>query len=98
MLYKPLQPSDFDGSEKGGSCFLPGNPSLSEPLEYVAVDILGPLPKTGHGNRFLLVMTDRFSKLTRTVPLRIITAFTVGKAFCDQWVFVYGAPRYVFMV
>jgi hypothetical protein len=28
-LYKPLQPSDFDGSEKGGSCFLPGNPSLS---------------------------------------------------------------------
>jgi hypothetical protein len=31
-LYKPLQPSDFDVSEKGGSCFLPGNPSLSLPV------------------------------------------------------------------
>jgi hypothetical protein len=29
-------------------------------LDYVAIDILGPLPKTEHGNRFLLVMTDSF--------------------------------------
>ena len=28
-LYKPCLPSDFDGSEKGGSCFCPWNPSLS---------------------------------------------------------------------
>jgi transposase InsO family protein len=32
--------------------------------------------------------------MTRTVPLRIISAFTVARAFCEQWVFVYGAPRY----
>lgn len=81
-------------SERKRTSFLKLFPA-SEPLEYVAVDILGPLPKTEHGNRFLLVMTDRFSKLTRTVPLRSISAFTVAKAFCDQWVFVYGAPRYV---
>jgi transposase InsO family protein len=47
------------------------------------------------GIRFLLVMMDRFSKLTRTVPLRSISAFTVARAFCEQWLFVYGAPRYV---
>jgi transposase InsO family protein len=41
------------------------------------------------------VITDRFSKLTRMVPLRSISAFTVARAFCEQWVFVYGAPRYV---
>jgi Integrase zinc binding domain len=46
----------------------------SSPLEYVSMDILGPLPKTEQGNRFLLVITDRFSKLTRTVPLRTIVA------------------------
>ena len=28
-LYKPRLPSDFDGSEKGGSCFCPWNRSLS---------------------------------------------------------------------
>jgi hypothetical protein len=53
----------------------------SGPLEYVDLDILGPLPKTEHGNKFLLVMTDRLSKLTRTVPLRSISAFVVAKAF-----------------
>jgi Integrase zinc binding domain len=63
-------------------------------LEFVAMDILGPLPKMEYGNRFLLVISDRFSKLTRTVPLRTITALGVPKAFCDAWVFSYGPPRY----
>jgi hypothetical protein len=40
-------------------------------------------------------MTDRFSKLTRTVPLRSISALKGTRAFCEQWVFVYGAPWYV---
>jgi hypothetical protein len=61
-------------------------------LEFVAMDILGSLPKTEHGNRFLLVISDRFSKLTRTDPLRTITALGVAKDFCDAWVFSYG-PR-----
>lgn len=34
----------------------------SRPLEFVAVDILGPLPKMKKGNRFLLVIGDRYSK------------------------------------
>ena len=67
----------------------------SSPLTYVSIDILGPLPKTNHGNRFLLVMTDRFSKLTRTVPLRSTSAYAVAKAFCDHWVFTYGPPCHV---
>jgi transposase InsO family protein len=74
----------------------------SGPLEFVAMDmetnsrdILSPLPKMEHGNRFLLVISDRFSKLTRTVPLRTIAAFGVAKAFCDAWVFSYGPPRYL---
>jgi hypothetical protein len=66
----------------------------SEPLELVSLDILGTLPKTEHGNRFLLVITHRFSKLTRTVPLRTISILVVAKAFCEHWVFVYGRPRY----
>jgi hypothetical protein len=46
----------------------------AEPLAYVSIDILGPLPKTEHGNVFLLFITDLFSKLTRIVPLRVISA------------------------
>jgi hypothetical protein len=51
------------------------------PLESVAMDILGPLPRTKHGNRFLLVISDRYSRVTKTVPLRTVTALSVARAF-----------------
>ena len=65
----------------------------TKPLEYVAMDILGPLPRTKHGMRFILVITDRFTKLTKTVPLRTITSLAVARAFCRDWVFSYGTPN-----
>jgi Integrase zinc binding domain len=30
------------------------------PLDFVAIDVLGPLPTTARGNRFVLCITDRF--------------------------------------
>jgi hypothetical protein len=56
------------------------------------MDILGPLPRTKHGNRFLLVISDRYSKVTKTIPLRIVTALSVARAFCDHRAYVYGPP------
>jgi len=67
----------------------------SGPLEYVAIDILGPLPRTKQGNQYLLVIADRFSKLVRTVPLKRITALSVAQAFANEWVCVYGPPLYL---
>jgi hypothetical protein len=63
-----------------------------EPLEFVAIDIFGPLPKTAHGNRFLLVISDRFSKLTRTIPMRTTTALAVAKAFAQIGYFHMALP------
>ena len=65
------------------------------PLEYVAIDILGPLPKTTNGHRCLLCITDRYSKMVRNIPLKNITAATVAKAFCEHWVFQYGPPAHL---
>jgi Integrase zinc binding domain len=62
--------------ERSRSSYLKLFPA-TRPLANVAIDILEPLPKTEHGNRFLLVMTDRFSKLTNTVPLLTTTASCV---------------------
>ena len=62
------------------------------PLEFVSIDILGELIRTKRGHRFLLVITDRFSKLVRTVPLKRITAADIAKAFVTHWVFIYGPP------
>lgn len=37
----------------------------SGPLEFIAIEILGPLPETTNGNQFVVVMTDRYSKMIR---------------------------------
>ena len=64
----------------------------TKPLECVAIDILGPLPTSNAGHKFLLVMTDRFSKLTQVTPLKRIKTLDVARAFVNDWVFKYGAP------
>lgn len=63
------------------------------PLESVALDLLGPLLRTQRGNLHLLVITDRFTKLTVTVPMSRITAWELAHAFTRHWVFVYGPPK-----
>jgi len=64
-----------------------------KPLEDVGIDILGPLPRTKKGNKFLLIISCRFSKLTQVAPLKTITAYNVAVAFVTQWAFKYGPPR-----
>ena len=65
----------------------------TSPLESLAIDIIGPLTKTKKGLRFLLVTSDRFSKLNHVVALRRIDAYTVAVAFVEAWVFKYGPPK-----
>jgi transposase InsO family protein len=66
----------------------------SAPMEFIAMDLLGPLTLTERGNRFLLVVTDRFSELTRAYPLASTTAEVVAKVFFDGWFSAgYGIPR-----
>ena len=64
----------------------------TEPLSAVCLDLFGPLPKTAMGNRYLFVMADCFSKLTRVVALPRKGAETGASAFCDTWVAFYGPP------
>ena len=63
------------------------------PLDYVAIDILGPLIQSKDGYKYILVISDRFSKLTGTVPLETVNEKTVAQAFLNHWAFVYGPPR-----
>ena len=64
----------------------------SKPGEQVAIDLLGPLPRTRSGFEYVLVITDRFSKMTKAHPLRGIGAYQVARAFCTEWVYHYGQP------
>lgn len=58
----------------------------SEPLREVNIDILGPLTRSVARNRLVLIFTERFSKVTRCVALREITAITVASALMEVWV------------
>jgi Integrase zinc binding domain len=51
------------------------------PLEFVDIDVLGPFPKTKRGNRFCMVMCDRFSKVSIAVLIPDQTAHTCAKRF-----------------
>jgi len=62
----------------------------TEPLTDLCMDLLGPLPRTAAGNEHLLVIVDRFSKMTRAIPLERIDAETIAAAFLDYWVAAYG--------
>ena len=62
-------------------------------LEYVAMDILGLLPQTKHGMRFILVITDQFTKITKAEPIRTVTSLAVDRALYKAWVFHYGTPK-----
>lgn len=61
-------------------------------MERVAVDILGPLPLTRKGNKYVLVMVDCFTKWTEAVALPDQEATTIARAFVDTIVCHFGAP------
>jgi len=65
------------------------------PLTDLCMDLLGPVPRTAAGNEHLLVIVDRFSKMTRAIPLQRIDAETIAAAFLDNWVADYGPPATV---
>lgn len=62
------------------------------PFERIQMDILGHLPRSSKGNRYLLVVIDCFSKWVEALPLKSIKAKVVAEVFVDQIVFRFGIP------
>ena len=57
------------------------------------MDILGPLPLTPHGNRFVLVVTDYFTKWTESYAIPNQEAVTVAEKLVGEFVCRFGVPR-----
>ena len=53
--------------------FIP-QPVVTEPFRHVAMDIVGPLPRTKSGNRYILVMCDYATRYPEAVPVKAIDA------------------------
>lgn len=67
--------------------------NVGVPLERIAVDILGPLPRTYKGNRYLMVVGDYFSKWADLyIPIRDQEANTVANKLVERVITILGVP------
>ena len=58
----------------------------------MAADILGPVTLARKSRaRYILVMSDLFTKYAVAVALREMTAATVANATIDKWIVKFGA-------
>ena len=78
-----------DGARKSGKLH---TFDAKAPFELVSIDIVGPLPMTDSGNRYIVTMIDKFTRFCLLIPVKDIKAFTVIRAY-ERWVTLFGPPR-----
>lgn len=66
---------------------------LTRPFQKVALDIVGPLPKTHVGNQYILTFQDHFSKYPEAFPLPDQKASTIAKIFVEEVICRHGTPE-----
>lgn len=64
-------------------------------LEFIAIEVLRPLPRTTSGNQYAIVITDRYSKVTRAIPTSKTASTHAANIFFEHWVIPYGIPKYL---
>lgn len=67
----------------------------SSPLEFIATDILGPLPKTTNVIQFVIFKTDRYSKLTPALATSKTSATRSATIFYGNWILPPVTPAYL---
>ena len=63
---------------------------VGAPLERIALNITGPLPRTQKKNKYILFVFDYFTKWTEAYALPNIEAETVATVLVEQWISRYG--------
>lgn len=63
------------------------------PLERIQIDILGPLPETNRGNKFVAVVVDMYTKWPEAYALPDQEAETVAHTVMNDFICRFGCPR-----
>ena len=65
------------------------------PLDWVGIDIVGPLPVTNDGNEYIIVLCDYFTKWVEAYAVPDHQALTVGDKIVSEFVCTFGVPRQI---
>ena len=63
------------------------------PMERIAFDILGPLPVTERGNKYILVISDYFTKWTESFAMPNMEAKTCAQILVEGVIVRFGVPN-----
>ena len=64
-----------------------------EPMQIVAMDILGPLPESADGNKYILVIGEYFTKWVEAFAIPDQESETIARCFVDQFVCRFSIPH-----
>jgi hypothetical protein len=62
----------------------------------VALDTVGPLPKTKNGNKYVLVAIDHYSKWCEARPIKDHDAPIATKFLEEEIICRFGVPKFIF--
>ena len=65
----------------------------NRPFELIGIDCVGPLPETDNKNKYIIVMTDYFTKWPEAAAVQDIKATTIAKFLYDFVFSRYGTPE-----
>ena len=69
-----------------------GDMRVGYPMDRLATDILGPLPLTERGNRYILVVTDYFTNWVEIFAVPDQTAVTCAEKILNEVISRFGCP------
>ena len=72
-----------------------GTITAEYPFQKLSWDIMGPLPTSSKGHRYILVVTDLFTKWVEAFPLRSTESTVLATVLVNEIVCRYGVPTVI---
>ncbi|CAF4432119.1 unnamed protein product [Rotaria sp. Silwood2] len=65
------------------------------PFQIIGIDYCGPLRRTPRGNKYVLVITDYFTRHVTAIPLPNCTAETTAESLFNNFFCTFGVPEII---
>ena len=82
------QPKSYQAPLQSDTCM------SGVPMQRIEMGILGPLPETEQQNKYILVVSDYFTKWTESYPMKNMEAKTIEEQLVSSFICRYGVPYY----